>query len=415
MYSKCGEGAGLLERIQREGNDCSLYIKYKEFSSVYDGILKKARKPEEGAIVIFDSSGCGDAADFLRREGFKVFGGSKFHDKLENHRGFGLEYMQSHGISVPETEVFTDFNKGIEYLKSNKKTRYVFKPSGKECPSHLTYTGEDTDDLISFMKFAEEYFCDKIDDFVLQKFVKGPIVSTELWCGKKGFIEPLNHTVEVKKFMDGDIGPSTGCSGNLVWRAEMDCIGDLLYDLEDDLIKEGFLGPIDINCIVAEDDVYGLEWTPRFGLDAMPSLLATVKTDIGELISDLVRGTDTEMQFSEDFSGGIRVTIPPYPCEATDYKVLGEIAPNEGIPIRDLEGDDIYYYEVKIKDGELVHSTGSGIIACVSTISNDPEDCFPLKSIEEARIPQKQYRTDLGKVLPEMYEEACEVLDAVSA
>lgn len=415
MYSKCGEGAGLLKRIQDEGNECELFIKYREYESVYDGILKKARKPKEGSIVIFDSSGMGREADALRQSGYKVFGASKFHDKLENHRGFGLEYMQSHGISVPKTEVFTEFSKGIEFLKGKRKGRYVFKPSGKECPSHLTYVGEDSEDLISFMEFAEEYFSEDIDDFVLQEYVEGPIISTEFWVGAEGFLEPMNHTVEVKKLMDGDIGPSTGCSGNLVWACDTDVIGELLYEIEGDLIKEGFLGPIDINCIVTESDIYGLEWTPRFGLDAMPSLIALVKNDLGQMISDLVNGTDTKMKLYEDFSGGIRVTIPPYPCEASNYKVLSKIAPNEGIPIRNLEGDDVYYYEVKEKDGELVHAFGSGVIACVSNIGGDPEECFPLKGIEEARIPQKQYRTDLGKVLPEMYEEVMETLNVVSA
>lgn len=407
MYSKCGEGAGLLSRLQDEGNSCKLFIKEKDYSSVYDGIIDKANEPEKDAIIIFDSSGNGRVADRYRRLGFKVFGASSFHDRLENDRDFGLDFMTEHGIKTPKTECFMTFSEGIKFLKKNSDKRYVFKPSG-DLPSRLTYCGSDIDDLIHYLEYVQTYYENKIDDFILQEFIEGSIVSTELWCGPQGFVLRPNHTVEVKKLMNDDLGPSTGCSGNIVWLAdENDIVVNLLRHIEDDLIKNNYVGPIDINTIIEDNVPYGLEWTPRFGLDAMPTFLQLINDDTGQMISDICQGLNPKTNILDCFAGGIRVSIPPYPIELDDAREVQKNSPNKGIPIRGLdEHNNTYFYEVERKDKELVHSDGTGVIAVISDWDRDVNDCLatPYGILEECKIPDKQYRTDLREVLVQMYE-----------
>jgi phosphoribosylamine--glycine ligase len=264
------------------------------------------------------------------------------------------------------------------------------------------------------MKFVERSFSKEIDEFILQEFIEGSIVSSEYWVGKNGFIEPINHTIEVKKFMNDDIGPSTGCSGNIVWQGNDDSnLAVALGRVEEDLVKEHYVGPIDINCIINDEGIFGLEWTPRFGLDAMPTLLTLVEDDIGRVISNAVNGQDNEMNLLQCFSGGARVSIPPYPIEPDDVKALQKIYPNENVPILGLEEDNSYFYEVMKQDDMLVHSSGTGVIACVSDIGESPEECYDsvYKILENCKIPDVQYRTDLGKVLTRMYDDIKEVMN----
>lgn len=413
MYSKCGEGAGLLKRIQDEGNTCSIYIAEKDYSNVYQGILNQTDYPVKDDIIIFDSSGNGHKADFLKREGFKVFGACSFADKLENDRQFGLDFMTSHGIMVPDTYTFSDFKEGLKFIEHDKR-RFVFKPSGANIPCKLTYSGKD---LTTYMKFIEKKFSKDIDEFVLQEFIEGSIISSEYWVGKSGFIEPINHTIEIKKFMNDELGPSTGCSGNIVWQGNEDSkLAYLLRGIEQSLIIENYIGPIDLNTIVNGEGIYGLEWTPRFGLDAMPSLLQLINEDVGKIIYDCFDDSKQEMSLINAFSGGARVSIPPYPIEIMkDLKSLQKISPNEDIPIIGLDSDNCYLYEVMKKDNQLVHSSGTGVIACISDISVTPEACYDevYKILEDCKIPDKQYRTDLGKVLSKMHKEVTEVLETV--
>ena len=417
MLSKCGEGAGLLKRIQDEGNDCSIFIKEKEYSSIYDGILKKSTSPDNGAVIIVDSSGMGKESDKYKKQGFSVFGGSVFSDDLEQDRDFGFEYMKTHDIQTPETKEFFDFSTGLEYVKSKKDKKLVFKPSGDNIPCKLTYCAEDSGDMCSYMDYVERYFGKDIKSFVLQDFIEGALISTEFWVGKNGLIEPANHTVEVKKFLNDDLGPSTGCQGNLVWVVKKDdIVVKHLRELNESLISNNFVGCIDLNAIVNEDGIFGLEWTPRFGLDAMPTLLQLMKDDVGKLIYEACEGTVQEMNgLVEEFAGGVRLSIPPYPAEPESPEKLDKQVPSKGIPIRYNEQfeNNFYFYEVSKNDDELIHAAGTGVIAVVSDYSDNLDNVFvlPYHILEETKLQDKQYRTDIKEVLTEMYSDSEEILN----
>lgn len=416
LLSNDGSGCALMKRIRDEGNECTVQIEASEYRNTFNGILDKVSGVPNGSLVIVDSSGMGKEADALKKRGFKVFGGSKFADRLEEERDFGLSFMQEHGIKIPDTKTFKTFSQAIDWVKEQKgDDRYVFKPNGEYIPCKLTYCATDNDDLISYLRFVQRHFSAEIDDFILQTFIEGPIVSTEFWVGPNGFIRPANHTVEVKKFLNDDLGPSTGCQGNLVWIADDDEVVRLLEGIEGSLIKEGYIGPIDLNAILSEQGPRGLEWTPRFGLDAMPTLLHLVEgKDIGQIISDIVHGETKEMGLYDAISAGVRITIPPYPIEPIQSlkKVLSE-APNVGVPIRGLSWNNTYFYEVMDQDNELVHAPGTGIIGVVIERGDDAREILDevRDVLDDARIPDKQYRTDLSDRLPEMCEEACEALE----
>ena len=416
LISKCGEGAGLLSKIKDEGNDVRMYVKEKDYASVYKGIIDQCSLSsswiDDDTVIIFDSSGMGKIADQLKKTN-KVLGASAFHDKIEYDRAFGLDLMRSVGIKVPDTLEFgvRDWESAVSFVHLAKNERFVFKPDG-DVPSRLTYLPSDSEDLIQYMKFVREYYGDKIKSFVLQLFIEGTIVSSEYWCDGTKFIGPPNQTVEVKKFMNDDLGPSTGCSGNLVWLVDESCeiIQQGIALVEEAVVKEGYVGPLDLNAIFNEQGVYGLEWTPRFGLDALPTFMQLFRSDIGKFISDLVNGTCKRVPVNDYFAGGIRVSIPPYPLEPDKATEVQKVCPNLGLPIRGIEESDLkhfYFYEVMKKEDELFHSEGTGVIAVVSDYDDHPAGTLnlPMKIIEELKIPDKQYRTDLQEVLPKMYDE----------
>jgi len=286
-------------------------------------------------------------------------------------------------------------------VKQGKHERYVFKPSG-DLPSKLTYCGADEEDMLGYMKYVRKHFGQDIDNFILQQFIPGKVLSTEIFVGPNGFVYPFNHTIEVKKFMNGDIGPSTGCAGNIVWRCEDDEICSALKRCEKSLVENG--------CIVNDNGLYGLEWTPRFGLDAVCTWLQLLEQDLSSVFEGIYSGTISEYDLSEQIAGGVRISIPPYPLEKKKVSDLK----NEGIPIRGLGLNDqsAYFYEVQKVNGKLEHSAGTGVIACVSCTGNDSETALnrAYNIIEDCSVPDLQYRSDLTDVLPKMYEETTEIL-----
>jgi phosphoribosylamine---glycine ligase len=418
MISKCGEGAGLLHRIALEGNDVSLFVSEEEYRSVWTGILPQVTKipAEKDAVYIFDSSGMGTIAEYLLSSGHKVFGASAFADELENDRSFGFGIMREAGILIPNYQWFDrgQFNKARQYIKQSKADKLVFKPCG-DLPSNLTYVASDNEDLLLFMDYTEKHFGKEIDEFIIQDFVEGILVSSELWFdGQKA--SGFNQTVELKKLMNDDLGPSTGCSANTVWPCEEDnyIIENGVLKLTQILKREKYVGPIDLNAIIDKNlDIYGLEFTPRFGLDAMPVLMRMLSEDAGKVIHSYASGAGS-LDFDVSYGSGVRLSIPPYPVEPKSLKDIKGIS-SSNVPVRIPERyiPDVYFYEVMMKDEQLVHSEGTGVILVALGTGDSVKESLkvPYEVLEAVKIPNKQYRTDCAEVLNKMYLEIEEVIN----
>jgi phosphoribosylamine--glycine ligase len=412
MYSESGEGAGILQRIKAEGNNTSLFIKDPIYKDVYKGILDpwdgKSNSSDE--IVIFDISGNGKIAGQFKKQGTKIYGASSFADNLEFDRDLGFAQMVAYGIKVPTTKTFKTFAAGLQYIKNaGKDQRLVFKPNGS-MPCKLTFVSKDNEELIEYLNFVEKVYGSKIDDFVLQDFIEGVVVSSEFFCDGKKFLRPCNHTVEVKKAMNDELGPSTGCSGNITWLCDgCKLCQEGVEKIEELCVSEGYVGQIDLNAVINDDGVFGLEWTPRMGYDATPTFLTLLDIEYSEFFSKIVEGTLRSIPASYDYAGAVRFSIPPYPVELLKGKDPEDFSESESVPILNWEKhqENIYFYEVRCEDGRLVHSSGTGVIGIAFDQARYPEECLvkPMKILEDIHLPDKGYRTDLGRVLSKMISE----------
>ena len=423
MVSKEGDGAHVLKMIENEGNEVSLYIERPDCRSAWDGLLPKVKKvtPTKDTVVIFDTSGFGKLADKLMRAGIPVVGGSGFADQLEQDRQFGLDLMVEAGIKVPFSQEFDKFD-GIEkFLDSHSDGRFVFKPSGKGLPSFLTYVSCDNDDLLEYVAYVEKNYGKNVESFVLQEFIEGVAVSTELWCDGEKFIRPAIHDLELKAFMNGCLGPATGCAGNLIWIESGSCriSSSGLARVESQVAESGHVGPIDLNAIVNDDGVWGLEWTPRFGYDSTPVQMFMFDGEIGKFFSDIARKQlDYDMPLKDEFGAGVRFTIPPDPLEPPSVGDAQEVRPNGGIPIRgltDKNAGSFFFYEVMEDDGRLVHSPGIGILGVAVGVHRKPWEAWELAygALGDLKVPELQYRTDLSEKIGCLYHKV-EAQDGVS-
>lgn len=414
FLSGAGDGLGLGLYLKRKGHNVAVWIREKRARNNYNGLLQKLKVWDEyldkETVVIFDSTGGGNTADRLQKMGYKVFGGSTFADHLEKDRGAAFELLKQVGVKMPHSETFYSWADGKAYAAKSDK-RLVFKPSGKLAEgqndnllgSYVSYGAEDMAKMI-------DYFSTLTGDppeFELQDFVEGGVaISTEGWFNGEKFITPFNHTVERKQLMNGNLGPSGGCSGNFVWKADRlnHIIEQGILKTEPLLQEYEYVGPIDLNTIVTQDGVYALEFTPRFGYDALPAFLELYNGDLGELIYSLASGEKPEqMSLHSGFASALRITIPPYP--SNEFKPMG------GVPVLGFTKEDkehLFYYDVELKrDGSLVTTACYGVVVAVTALADTPSDTMTkVKALaEKSKIPEKQYRTDLGWELGKDYNE----------
>lgn len=407
VVSETADGMGFAARLVQEGYDVRMWIRNADAKSVGDNIVPKVGDFEDLVVdadpstdvFVFDVSGNGVFADYLYSRGFPVLGGSILADRLERDREFGAHIMDGCGIAVPETLSFTSFEDGIKHVQDNPDTRWVYKPSkqlGDLSPSHVSY---DAEDLIEMLQNISKDVDIANPQFELQAFEKGVAFSSELWFQHGTFVEPLtNHTLERKELMDGDIGPSGGCLGNITWF----CGGCKVCAIAKQLVpwarRNRYHGMLDLNVIVTPGGrVFGLEFTPRFGYDASPTLFwELVEGGLGAFFDAAGRGQLSMLGLRDGFAGALRVTIPPWPTE----KYTAE----EGVPLRGVDPKvaekSMYLYNVKADENDQLQTAGAwGIVALFTGHSSNPGRAVdkPLDIVKELRLKNKQYRTDLAK------------------
>lgn len=396
VASMQGDGAWFAALLRHEGHDADWVVGVDKYAGTLEGIvpapLESIGHPADWDLILFDQNGAGKSADDVRQH-TPVLGSSELADQLEFDRRFGLEFMESSGIAVPPWKPFESTDAAISWLRETKK-RTVFKPVGAADTS-TTYVSKNSEDMERYLGILASRI--RMKEFVLQEFVHGTEVSTEGWFnGTDWFAQ--NHTLETKKLLAGDLGPATGCSGNVVWMPNRPTalFERGLQKATERLRGLGYRGPVDLNAIVTDSEVYGLEWTPRFGYDATPCFTRLLGMPFGEFCYKIALGeTPTLPAAKAPFCASFRLHVPPYPAKS-DPKKYG------GVPVKGIDVDHIdewYLSDVRIKPGtdEMETLGTDGFIGAYMATADTIHDAFAAcrKVIEGIMIPDLGFRNDV--------------------
>jgi len=405
LNSYTGIGSWFILRLLEEGHDVDYHYigKPDKGEACLQGIIPIAIKGDidysKYDLSIFDLTGkAREAEKSLKLT--PTMGDSLLASRLEEDRLFGIEIMERSGINVPPWDVFDSIDAARKFVAKTKK-RYVFKPFGGQDQSAMTtYVSESSDDLLEYFTNLDEQT--KGAQFLLQEFVSGGCeVSTEAYFNGEDFYL-VNATIEEKKFMDGNLGPATGCSGNLVWCYDEwpKIFKDGLLKLGEFLHETGYRGMCDLNTIVTENKLYGLEWTPRFGYDASATLFSLLPTGtFGDFLYGIAAGerVDHIQPIKGLYSAAVRCSIPPYPFEELKHGMQ-----QVGVPLK-MEPEHLrnfWLWDGCLVDNRLV-SCGQayGVIGAPIYTSDSPLGAFQkvYDCLSKLKIPNLQYRTDMTR------------------
>jgi phosphoribosylamine--glycine ligase len=391
-------------RIQKEGHEVKVYIKAKSDQDVYDGLLTKVKKWKEyidwADVIVFDDVGFGKEADTLRQAGKLVVGGSTYTDRLEDDRDFGQKEMKKAGMQVLPHWDFHSFDSAIRFLQDHPG-RYVFKPSGAaQNFKDLLFIGEEENgaDILELLRTNKKIWRNKIKTFQIQKFAAGVEIAVGAFFNGKEFITPININFEQKRLFPGDIGPLTGDMGALMfWAQPNGFFKNTLEKMKQKLIKCGYVGYFDINCIANGRGIFPLEFTSRFGYPTIEVQAVGIDMPMGEFFYRLAQGEKFNIPTRKGFQIGICCLVDPY---LSDDKETAAVYHNLSILFRrqNTDWDGIHIGDVKMVEGTLRLAGTSGYALVVSGSGNTVEDARrqAYHRIKNIRLQNMFYRIDIG-------------------
>jgi len=356
FFSTSGDTLPVVYRLRREGVDAGIYLHNPQYRGNYEGIIPKItaanlkRELKNTDIVVFDivrpnekakydiillkmfglkpnlPSVFGPVADKLKKD-HRVIGAAAATEEIELDRSKGTQLAEKMGFAIPETHRFKTLTEGVVFLKG-RKDKWVFKPENNQ-DLDLTYVEKFTGELAEKMQGEYQARIGDNCDYILQKKIDGTEISTEVWVNTKGPVH-FNRTIESKRFMDGNKGPSIGSQSNTVWieKDHSTIVVPMMVKMAQWLKSAGYIGPCDANCIISEGKPYFLEWTPRLGYDALFCLLTLLSGSITDFFKK-----DFDVNFSNGFAASERLTIPPFPYAvkslrddfAKDVSIMGNL------------------------------------------------------------------------------------------
>ena len=391
-------------QVSKEGHEVRYFIADKEERDIADGFVAKSKDWEKDAdwadIIIFDDTlGQGEKAKTLREKGKKVIGGTPYTDRLEDDRSFGQEELKKAGVNIIPYREFDSFDDAIEHVVQSPG-RYVIKPSGEaQNVKRRLFVGEEDDglDVVRMLEAYKKALSEEIKVFQLQRRVTGVEVAVGAFFNGKSFIYPINVNFEHKKLFPGDIGPPTGEMGtSMFWSGANQLFNQTLMKMEAVLASEGYIGYIDVNCIVNNHGIYPLEFTSRFGYPTISIQQAGMLTPVGQFFWDLANGADPKLKTRSGFQIGVRIVVPPFPFD--DNATFDSFSKNSVIVFKKPPQDEVHIEDVKQINGQWLVAGTSGVILIVigtgQTMKQAQAQVY--SRIKNVLIPNMYYRTDIG-------------------
>ncbi len=410
----------LVLKLKAEGCEVKLYIQDEAVSDCLEGMISKvddwkSELPWVGkdGLLVFDDIGFGDDQSRLRKEGYRVVGGSAGGDQIEINRLVGKQVLEASSMLVLPAHTFSHPSEAKKFLLAHADSRWVVKVNNGHVSS-LCYIGQlqDQSDLLGILDLYEER---GIKDVYLQQRAEGVEVGVGRYFNGNDWVGPIEMNVEHKSLMSGNVGPKTAEMGTLMWY-DADESNPLflatLSRLKKHLSDIDFRGDVDINCIVNGDGVWPLEFTARFGNPATALQIELHDSPWGEFLSAIADGKQYDLKYKKGFGITVTLAVPPYPyCFELDSAET-----SKGLPVaftRFVASEELVHYgfeEVSTDSKGRLYISGSR--GCVAHISGHG------KTIELARkgaydrvknliVPKSFYRTDIGL---EFIEHDCDRL-----
>lgn len=328
-------------------------------------------------------------ADSFEKAGLKIFGPRRDVARLESSKDFAKHIMNKYNVPTGAYETFTDLEAAKTYVLA-KGVPIVIKEDGLKAGKGVTVAMK-VEEAIEALEIAFSIPNNKV---VIEEYLDGFEFSLiALAHGDK--VIPLEVGQDHKRVFDGDRGPNTGGMGvyspvkRVTKKIIDDSVNKIIRPTLEGLKKEGlsFTGFIFAGIMDTKDGVKTIEFNARFGDPEAEVILPRMKSDLVQLILDIMNDKETEVEWSDKTTVGVVLASEGYPASST---------PDALIEMDKDIKSTVFHMGTKEKDGKL-YTNGGRVLIVVAEGDNLSEAKMKAYSdVEKIKCEKLFFRHDIG-------------------
>lgn len=340
--------------------------------------------------------------DELEKMGKRCFGPNKNAAIIEASKAFSKELMKKYGIPTAQAEIFSDYDKALEYVR-RKGAPIVLKADGLALGKGVLVC----DTLKQAEEGLKEIMLDKtfgaagnvvIIEECLKglKYTPGEEVSVLAFTDGKTIV-PMITSCDHKRAYDNDKGLNTGGMGTFspcpFWNEELakETYEKIMLPTMKAMNAEGrtFKGCLYFGLMRTNEGMKVVEYNSRFGDPETQVVLPMLKTDLMEIFEAVTDGRLADVKIEWESGACVCVVL------ASGGYPLG-YAKGKEITVGDLGGATLVHAGTARQNGKLVTSGGRvlGVVARGRNIEEARRIAY--SAVDNVDFENKQYRKDIG-------------------
>lgn len=349
-------------------------------------------------LVLLGSLGYAQAEfDRWSKDGVPVIGAPGEAASWELDRRVGMDVFRRAGIPVPAYHECQSYDEASAFV-GKREVGVAIKPCGDVVDKSLSFVASTAREAVwklRRLKLSGKRFP---DGFIVQDRIEGVEFAVGAWVGPNGFAPGWEENFEEKRLFAGGLGPNCGEAGTVLRLVERSKLAaKVLKPFEDRLVSLGYVGNVDVNCIVDDEgDPWPLEWTMRFGYPAI-NIEMGLHDDPIAFLAALAYGEKPPPRRLNEIVVGVVLALPPYP--------FGHEKPEEvvSVPIWGVTPgiEDSLHLAMAQAQGDELATAGSYVLVSTGTGQSVTEARRgAYRVLDRLTVPASPFwRNDIGQRL----------------
>lgn len=365
-----------------------------------EGIVALAKNEKVDFVCVTPDDplalGC---VDRLEGEGIPAFGPTAYAAQMEASKIFSKNLMRKYGIPTAKCEIFTEMDKALAYLDT-QKAPIVVKADGLALGKGVVVAAtieEAKNAVIEMMEGGK--FGRSGARVLIEECMVGREVTVLCFCDGKT-IRPMPASQDHKRVFDGDKGLNTGGMGafapsplyteEIAKRTEKEILIPTLNAMN----SEGFTfkGVLYVGLMLTKDGPKVVEYNARFGDPETQVVLPLLESDLFAIMRAVREGrlAETDIHWKKESAACIVLASGGYPEKYESGKLIS------GLEDAETAGATVYHAGTKKTDAGYVTAGGRvlGVTALGDTLADAVHSAYA--AAEKIHFEGAHMRRDIG-------------------